>query len=696
MTVSDADLGLLIAGIASVAAIVYGVVLVRSVLAQPEGNERMRDIAQAIQEGAEAYMRRQYQIVAIVAVVVTIGLALLLDIETAIGFMIGAIASAAAGIIGMSVAVRANVRTAEAGRRDLNAALQTAFRGGTVTGLLVVGLALGSVTLFYAIFRDVGALLGLAFGGSLISVFARIGGGIYTKAADVGADLVGKVEAGIPEDDPRNPAVIADNVGDNVGDCAGMAADLFETYAVTAIAAMLLGDLVFRGIAGFDTETAVVYPLVLGAVSIFASIIGTLFVRADPGRSIMYALYRGVVVAAVLAVIGFLPITAWLMGDNGAITNAEIEMFKWLEFGMSPTLKLFLASTIGIFVTIGIMAVSEYYTSTRYRPVQEIAKASETGHATNIISGLAISMKSTAIPIVIIALAIYLAYNLTVSDIPGAGLYGIALAAMAMLSMTGIIVALDAFGPITDNAGGIAEMAEMPEQVRNITDPLDAVGNTTKAVTKAYAIGSAGLAALVLFASYFLELADRPAFDLSDPRVIIGLFIGGALPYLFAALLMESVGKAGGAVVMEVRRQFQENPGILEGTVRPDYRRAVDIVTQAALREMMVPALIPLIVPIIVGITLGQVAVGGMLIGSIVTGLFVAISMTTGGAAWDNAKKYIEDGFHGGKGSEAHAASVTGDTVGDPYKDTAGPAINPMIKIINIVALLMVFALNWN
>ena len=668
----------------------------RAVLAQEEGNERMRDIAQAIQEGAEAYMRRQYTIVAVVAVVVAILLALLIDIETAIGFLIGAVASAAAGIIGMSVAVRANIRTAEAGRKDLNSALQTAFRGGTVTGLLVVGLALGSVTIFYAIFRDVGALLGLAFGGSLISVFARIGGGVYTKAADVGADLVGKVEAGIPEDDPRNPAVIADNVGDNVGDCAGMAADLFETYAVTAIAAMLLGDLVFGEIGGFDPEIAVVFPLVLGAVSIFASIIGTLFVRATPGRSIMFALYRGVVVAAILAIIAFLPITAWMMSDNGTITSADIDMFKWLEFGMSPTLKIFFASTIGILVTVGIMAVSEYYTGTQYKPVQDIADASETGHATNIISGLAISMKSTAIPIVIIALAIYLAFNLTVGDVTGAGLYGIALAAMAMLSMTGIIVALDAFGPITDNAGGIAEMAEMPSEVRDITDPLDAVGNTTKAVTKAYAIGSAGLAALVLFASYFLELADQPPFDLSDPRVIIGLFIGGALPYLFAALLMESVGKAGGEVVVEVRRQFREKPGILEGTERPDYRQAVDIVTQAALREMMIPALIPIVIPVVVGITLGQVAVGGMLIGSIVTGLFVAVSMTTGGAAWDNAKKYIEDGHHGGKGSEAHAASVTGDTVGDPYKDTAGPAINPMIKIVNIVALLMVFALSWN
>jgi K(+)-stimulated pyrophosphate-energized sodium pump len=693
--VGDVAWGLVIAGAASVAAILYGIYLVRSVLAQPPGNERMQAIAQAIQEGAEAYLRRQYQIVAIVAVIVAVLLAILIDIETAIGFLIGAVASAAAGIIGMSVAVRANVRTAEAGRTSLNAALQTAFRGGTVTGLLVVGLGLGSVTLFYAIFRDVDAMLGLAFGGSLISVFARIGGGIYTKAADVGADLVGKVEAGIPEDDPRNPAVIADNVGDNVGDCAGMAADLFETYAVTAIAAMLLGDLVFEDATAFDPEVAVVFPLVLGAISIIGSIIGTFFVSAGQGRSIMGALYRGVIVATILSVIAFLPVTSWLMSDNGVITDSEISMFKWFDFGLSPTLKLFFASTVGILVTVGTIVVSEYYTSTRYRPVHDIAEASETGHATNIISGLAVSMKSTAIPIVIIATAIYLSYNLTAGS-GFAGLYGIALAAMAMLSMAGIIVALDSFGPITDNAGGIAEMAEMPAEVRAITDPLDAVGNTTKAVTKAYAIGSAGLAALVLFASYFLELADQPAFDLSNPRVLIGLFVGGALPYLFAALLMESVGKAGGAVVLEVRRQFRENPGILAGTTRPEYGRAVDIVTRQALREMMLPALIPLVVPVVVGITLGQVAVGGMLIGSIVTGLFVAISMTTGGAAWDNAKKFIEDGNHGGKGSEAHAASVTGDTVGDPYKDTAGPAINPMIKIVNIVALLMVFALSWN
>ncbi len=687
---SEVGWSLLIAGIASIAAIAYGLVLVRSVLAQPQGNERMRNIAQAIQEGAEAYMRRQYQLVAVVAVIVAVLLAILINWETALGFLFGAVASAAAGVIGMSVAVRANVRTAEAGRHSLNGALSTAFKGGTVTGLLVVGLGLGSVTLFYAIFGDVDSLIGLGFGGSLISVFARIGGGIYTKGADVGADLVGKVEAGIPEDDPRNPGVIADNVGDNVGDCAGMAADLFETYAVTVIAAMLLGDIVFDG-----NETVIVFPLLLGAVSIFASIIGTFFVRTSSDTGIMRALYQGVIGAVVLAVIAFFPVTSWLMGDNGVITDSSISLFKWFDFSLSPTLKIFFAAVVGILVTVGIIVVTEFYTSTKYKPVQDIAEASETGHATNIISGLALSMKSTAIPIVIIAFAIYLSYGLTSGDVPYTGLYGIAIAAVAMLSMTGIIVAIDSFGPITDNAGGIAEMAEMPAEVRAITDPLDAVGNTTKAITKAYAIGSAGLAALVLFASFFLELDPRPFFELSDPNVVIGLIIGGALPYFFGALLMEAVGKAGSAVVIEVRRQFREMPGILEGTQRPEYGRAVDIVTRQALREMMIPALIPIVVPIVIGITLGKEAVGGMLIGSILTGLFVAISMTTGGAAWDNAKKYIEEGHHGGKNSMAHQASVTGDTVGDPYKDTAGPAINPMIKIVNIVALLMVIALNW-
>jgi K(+)-stimulated pyrophosphate-energized sodium pump len=699
---SDVEWGLAAAVAAAVAAIVYGGILVRSVLSRPAGNARMQDIARAIQEGAEAYMRRQYQIVAIVAVVIAVFLAIALDVSTAVGFLIGASASALAGFVGMSVAVRANVRTAEAGRHGLAPALTTAFQGGTVTGLFVVGLGLGSVTIFYWITRDVHALIGLGFGGSLISVFARIGGGIYTKAADVGADLVGKVEAGIPEDDPRNPGVIADNVGDNVGDCAGMAADLFETYAVTAIAAMFLGNLVFRDAAGNVNEAAVVFPLVLGAVSIVSSILGTFFVRVRGQGSIMTALYQGLVAAIVLGIIGFYPVTYWLMRDNGIITDADITMFG-LTFGMGSTLKLFFCAVVGIIVTLGVVIFTEYFTSTRFKPVEEIARASETGHGTNIISGLAVSMKSTTPSILLIALAIYVAYNLAAGE-GHAALYGIAVAAMAMLSMAGIIVAIDSFGPITDNAGGIAEMAEMPDEVRAVTDPLDAVGNTTKAITKAYAIGSAGLAALVLFASYFLELepitlADgtltQIPFDLADPNVLIGLLIGGALPYLFGAMLMESVGKAGGAVVIEVRRQFQEMPGIMTGTQRPDYGRAVDIVTRRALREMTIPALLPVFVPLLVGVTLGQEAVGGLLIGSIVTGLFVAISMTTGGAAWDNAKKFIEAGNYGGKNSLAHQASVTGDTVGDPYKDTAGPAINPMIKIVNIVALLMVFLLNW-
>ncbi len=686
---SDVDIGLLVAGIASLAAIIYGIILVQMILKQPEGNEGMVSIARAIQEGAEAYMKRQYTIVAIVGVIVTIVLAFAIDVETATGFVLGAFCSALAGLIGMSVAVRANVRTAEAGRKGLNAAMSTAFRGGAVTGLMVVGLGLGSVTLFYAIFENVDALLGLAFGGSLISVFARIGGGIYTKAADVGADLVGKVEAGFPEDDPRNPAVIADNVGDNVGDCAGMAADLFETYAVTAIAAMLLGSLVF------SDEIAIIYPLVLGAASIFASIIGSFFVRASSGGSVMAALYRGLIVSVVLAVIAFYPLTNWLMSSNGAITGADISMFD-LSFSMSASLKLWFAAIVGILVTLAIVVITEFYTSEKFGSVKEIAEASVTGHATNIISGLGVSLISTFLPILVVSAAIYVSFNLTVSDVAGSGLYGIAIAAMAMLSMTGIIVAIDSFGPITDNAGGIAEMSDMPQAVRDITDPLDAVGNTTKAVTKAYAIGSAGLAALVLFASYSLELEPQIPFELSDPSVLIGLFIGGALPFLFGALLIKAVGKAAAAVVLEVRRQFAEKPGILDGTQRPDYGQAVDIVTKQALREMVIPALIPVFVPILMALTLGREAVGGMLIGSIVTGLFVAISMTTGGAAWDNAKKYIEAGNYGGKGSPAHEASVTGDTVGDPYKDTAGPAINPMIKIINIVALLMVIFMNWN
>jgi K(+)-stimulated pyrophosphate-energized sodium pump len=688
--VSDVGLALTAALVAAAAAILFGLFLARSVLSRPAGNERMQDIARAIQEGAEAYMKRQYTVVAVVAVVIAVLLAIVLDVETAIGFLVGATASAAAGFIGMSVAVRANVRTAEAGRSGLGPALTTAFQGGTVTGLFVVGLGLGSVAGFYAITDNVNSLIGLGFGGSLISVFARIGGGIYTKAADVGADLVGKVEAGIPEDDPRNPAVIADNVGDNVGDCAGMAADLFETYAVTAIAAMLLGNLVFPG-----NEKAIVFPLVLGAVSIIASIIGTFLVRTGEGGSIMGALYKGLFGAAALSVIAFYPVTQWLMDDNGVITDADASLFG-VSFGMDPTLKLFICALLGIVVTMAIVFITEYFTSTSFKPVRNIAKASETGHGTNIISGLAVSMQSTAPVIGVIALAIYIAYNLATGTDPDAALYGIAVAAMAMLSMTGIVVAIDSFGPITDNAGGIAEMSEMPDEVRAITDPLDAVGNTTKAVTKGYAIGSAGLAALVLFASFFLELGERIPFDLSNPNVIIGLMIGGALPYLFASLLMESVGRAGGAVVLEVRRQFKEKPGILAGTDRPEYGRAVDIVTRQAIREMTVPALIPVIVPILLAVTLGKEAVGGLLIGSILTGLFVAVSMTTGGAAWDNAKKYIESGNHGGKNSLAHQASVTGDTVGDPYKDTAGPAINPMIKIVNIVAILMVFILNWN